>query len=247
MFRYPRIVAGLIALGSGSTVCAHEFMIIPEASRVSAGQPVTLKLTMTETWIRPDRMPPPETVSLALVDSNGSTAVPFHAAENALAATAEARKGPFLLAATMRRDRMEAPRTPEGAPPAKERMTRSETFSKAYVNLTPGETLWAKAIGTRLEIVPLSDPSGLRPGEALRVRVLFEGKPVQARVQAVYDAGGAKGHGFTVRTESDADGTATVPVDRSGLWLVRTRYGREEAHEAYMYYAGGANLVFRVE
>jgi uncharacterized GH25 family protein len=75
-----------------------------------------------------------------------------------------------------------------------------------------------RAVGLPLEIVPLKNPFALRKGDALPVRVLFQGKPLpEANVgwQAPGD-GTARGY---VRT--DAAGEALVPLGRTGLLTLR--------------------------
>ncbi len=50
-----------------------------------------------------------------------------------------------------------------------------------------------------------------------------------------------------MKTTSGADGLASIPVDRGGLWLVRARYGLDESRDGYVRYNGAANLVFTVD
>jgi nickel transport protein len=82
--------------------------------------------------------------------------------------------------------------------------------------LTGIETPWDKILGHELEIVPLSDPLTVKPGETLRLRVLFRGKPLPAgKIE--------RGDGVTVVAEADiprfttdTDGVAEVPIVKSG-------------------------------
>lgn len=225
----------------------HEFMVLPASATAPSGEALSVDLTMTETWIQPDRVPPLEMVTLERIDETGRTAVPVSPAAKALRANVSVSAEPFLMAARMRRDRIEAPRASKDNEKPEERMTRSETFSKAYVNLTDKSNFWAQPVGTRLEIVPLANPGALKTGDTLAVKILFEGSPVAGRVQATFDGKGAEGHGFAVRTESGADGVARIALTHPGRWLIRARHGLDEAREGYAYYAGGANLVFEVE
>ncbi|MBV8925833.1 MAG: DUF4198 domain-containing protein [Bradyrhizobium sp.] len=75
-------------------------------------------------------------------------------------------------------------------------------------------------VGHDIEIVPLADPAAIKPGDSLRVRVLFHGKPL---------AGGEveRGDGTTIVAEqeiprftTDTNGVATIPVVRSGSHLL---------------------------
>lgn len=98
------------------------------------------------------------------------------------------------------------------------------------------------ATGQTLDLIPLSDPRELKKGSGFEVSVAYQGKPLaDAQVRAVY-AGfevkeektaahqgktahqkGKHGH-YTVETVTDADGVATIPVDRSGHWLIVLSY-----------------------
>jgi nickel transport protein len=89
----------------------------------------------------------------------------------------------------------------------------SVKFGKA---LTGPDAPWDKVLGHELEIVPLSDPLSVKPGETLRLRVLFRGKPLSAgKIE--------RGDGVTVvpeadipRFTTDSDGVAEVPIVKSG-------------------------------
>ena len=72
-----------------------------------------------------------------------------------------------------------------------------------------------------LEIIPERSTCGLKEGDSLTVRVLLEGKPiVGAHLAAGYE--GPTGHNYPVNVLTDAQGRATVKLDRTGAWYVRT-------------------------
>jgi uncharacterized GH25 family protein len=89
----------------------------------------------------------------------------------------------------------------------------SVKFGKA---LTGPGALWDKVLGHELEIVPLSDPLTVAPGQTLRLRVLFRGKPLPGgKVE--------RGDGVTVVAEddiprftTDSDGVAAIPIVKAG-------------------------------
>ncbi|MCL6480138.1 MAG: DUF4198 domain-containing protein [Firmicutes bacterium] len=77
------------------------------------------------------------------------------------------------------------------------------------------------AQGLWLEIVPTRELCGIRVGEAVSFQVLFEGRPLGGvRLAAGY--AGVTGHRYPVWLVTDADGKATVRLDRPGAWFVRT-------------------------
>jgi uncharacterized GH25 family protein len=100
-----------------------------------------------------------------------------------------------------------------------------------------------RVVGLPLEIVPLKSPFGLKKGDALLVRVLFQGKPLaEANVgwQAPGD-GTARGY---VRT--DAAGEALVPVPRTGLVTLRLTHMTRPNLPEYEWESFWTTLTFRL-
>ena len=120
--------------------------------------------------------------------------------------------------------------------PGRERYRRYvKTLVRADAAAQPGTVATAAApvakdmthairAGQRLELVPLSDPLTMAPGDALGVQVLFEGAPLAgALVKAWHkgDAGGKReGQTVIVRATTSADGQVTVNLPYAGPWMV---------------------------
>lgn len=82
------------------------------------------------------------------------------------------------------------------------------------------DSVYAKGDGLWLEIIPEKSPCGLRVGDSLTVRVLFEGKPLaSAHLAAGYE--GVTGHKYPVWTSTDKQGRASIKLDRPGAWFAR--------------------------
>ena len=79
-----------------------------------------------------------------------------------------------------------------------------------------GDRAWAEPLGLRLEIMPERDPTALRVGDDLPVRVLHGGKPF-ARFTVAFVAAGEKKEHLTI---TDAEGRAHAVLDTAGAWLV---------------------------
>ncbi|MCU0245037.1 MAG: DUF4198 domain-containing protein [Bryobacter sp.] len=72
---------------------------------------------------------------------------------------------------------------------------------------------WKTVLGLPIEFVPETDPSQLRPGSQLPVRVLWRGKPAAGlQVEKAWEGG----HAIVGRT--DAQGRITVPLEQKGRW-----------------------------
>ena len=76
-----------------------------------------------------------------------------------------------------------------------------------------------KPLGLPLEIVPLTDPISRKVGDSLKVRVLFDGKPLADANLGWDDPGDGIDPAGTART--DAKGEALIPIARAGLMTIR--------------------------
>jgi ketosteroid isomerase-like protein len=97
--------------------------------------------------------------------------------------------------------------------------------------------------------VPLHDPAALRAGDTLRVRLLYNGRPLAAmhlHAGTAPDSGGPK----DLSLETNGEGIAFIPVASTGLWNVRTlhivpataRSGADwDAHFATLVFAVGGS------
>ena len=75
---------------------------------------------------------------------------------------------------------------------------------------------WARALGAPLEIVPERDPTKLRAGDRLSVRVLREGAPLQNFALNFTTADDSRDHVMF----TDLAGRAEITLDAAALWLV---------------------------
>lgn len=124
-----------------------------------------------------------------------------------------------------------------------------ELYSR-YAKLIVGDAEDAtRPLGHELEIVPEKNPSQLKPGETLLVRILFHGQPLSGvRVSAVYEGAEPKGHEFPVTAETDEQGRARLRLDRSGLWYARLIHMVPAENERDADWRSFfATLTFRVE
>jgi uncharacterized GH25 family protein len=104
-----------------------------------------------------------------------------------------------------------------------------------------------------LEVIFLKDPSNLKKGDSLPIRVLFEGKPLAGislnAKYAGYDkeaSGDGHGHGpsekhYPVETITDNQGEAAFTPETSGHWIIllshRTPYPDTGTCDEYMFNA----------
>ena len=85
---------------------------------------------------------------------------------------------------------------------------------------------YAVRAGQQLELVPLSDPLTMAPGDALGVQVLLDGAPLAGALVKAWNKGGAgasgqrEGQTVIVRATTSADGQVTVNLPYAGAWMV---------------------------
>ncbi|HEY2898744.1 MAG TPA: DUF4198 domain-containing protein, partial [Gemmatimonadaceae bacterium] len=108
---------------------------------------------------------------------------------------------------------------------AKQKWTESYTkHAMTFVRVAPAKSdsawiadkSWTRPLGLALEIVPERDPTALRAGDTLVVRVLRHGVPVSGFSVGAIREGRSKAIFF----HTDAAGRAGVIVDADGRWLL---------------------------
>ena len=104
--------------------------------------------------------------------------------------------------------------------PGREKYTR---FLKAFVQV--GSKLtdhYSKPLGQRIEIIPQSNPYQLKAGDQLKVKVLFDGKPLAgATAMATYDTFTKEHDVYAHTLTTGNDGTIQVPISKDGIWMIR--------------------------
>lgn len=99
-----------------------------------------------------------------------------------------------------------------GEGPVKEIYSRC---AKSLLRVGEGSSGYDRALGLELELVPEKDPYSLKPGEALPVRLLYRGEPLDGALVVAMASPGSR---VAARTSG---GRASLVLDRPGLWLVK--------------------------
>lgn len=93
----------------------------------------------------------------------------------------------------------------------------SVKFAKA---VTGRDAPWDKVLGHELELVPLSDPAAVAPGQTLRVKVLFRGRPLAGVLVERGDGVTAMAEHDIPKFRSDATGIVAIPLVKAGPHLL---------------------------
>lgn len=229
------ILAAAIAAAFAPAANAHEFVAVPTAPRAAAGAMLGVEVYSTHSLLNADELERTEINRVRIVQGSTRAEVALQGDEGRklqLGRATAPGAGTFIVSG--HRLPLVFATTPRGSQPGSRldhadaiRAARTEKFSKALVNLAPGDQGFAAVVGDRLEIVPIANPATLRVGEELPVRVLFEGQPLGATVFATYQGFTTRPDTYAYVTQAAADGTAFIRITAPGLWLVRVENRRQ--------------------
>ncbi len=120
-----------------------------------------------------------------------------------------------------------------------------ESYAK-FAKVIIDNKAFGMAVGQKLEIVLQSNPSELEVKGKLKVKALFDGKPIadlrlSAGAEHLHD-GSYSSHAWT-----GEDGLAELEIVENGLWFVRTHFIRPHSNVAdFDWESFWASVTFRV-
>ena len=127
-------------------------------------------------------------------------------------------------------------------------ITRTDTkHAKTIIEVgSGGPRTFGRKSGQMIEFIPLSDPYQVRPGETLKARLELKGEPlpgvsVHASVPAPEDT--MQKAEPDLHLVTDAAGNVSIPIRKTGLWLIRTIHVVEAKRGSWETH--WASLVFR--
>ncbi len=98
-----------------------------------------------------------------------------------------------------------------------------QQFAKAILKSGNPSRGFDRAVGFKMELIPLEDPSGLKSGDFIRLRVLFRGRPLPfVPVYATYE-GFSTRDDYAFATETDEKGIAEIRILHWGRWMVKAQ------------------------
>ena len=121
-------------------------------------------------------------------------------------------------------------------------------YAKAIVDVgkSEGKNL-TKPVGHTLEIVPLEDPAGLREGDYMPVKVLYNNEPLKTELYATY-VGFSTENAWAYTTKTNKQGMGRIKMLKSGIWLIKAGhtvpYSDPDECDQYSY---SATLTFEVK
>jgi uncharacterized GH25 family protein len=220
----------LLGLLAASAIRAHDFWIEPSSFRPAPGERVAVRLRVGE-GLKGDPVPrnPGRIERFAAVGPTGETEVTGIAGSDPAGWTVPAGPGLHWLVfdsnhasveqtgskfdAYLGEEGLERIRElQKGTGPVKEIYSRC---AKSLLRVGDGSSGYDRELGLELELIPEKDPYSLKPGEALPLRLLYRGKPLDGALVVGIASPDAK---ISART---AGGRASLILDRPGLWLIK--------------------------
>lgn len=268
--RFIVVVAAAAALGATSMMHAHDFFLVPMSFPFAAGGDVEVLAQSSSRF--PTSVGPIAQARIAkavMIGAEGESALTDFAVRGSSLVLRGRPAGTGQRIVAVDLVSRSARQTPsafldwlrlEGAAHAAthiahgaslqglDSLTRTDTkHAKTIIDVgSGGARSFSRSSGQMIEFIPLSDPAGLRVGDVLRARLTFKGQPlpsiaVHASVPAPADTA-LKGEP-DVELVADASGVVSLPVRKTGLWLIRTIHVVESARGQWETH--WASLVFK--
>ena len=257
-------LAGFVGLAPAERAVAHDTWLAPRLYRVGVGVLVLFDLTSHDAFPALDHAVAPDRIARSGLRLGGKTTslpVVRRGAKSLELQASFATAGIALAFVELKPRRLEllADKVAEylkdiggGAGVADDeasrpphRRWREEYRKLAKTILRAGEAddgAWAEPLGLDLELVPESDPTRLRPGDTLRLRLLEGGRPRPGLPVACANA--ARG-GRTFAT-TDAEGRIALRLEHPGPWLLAATVLRRVDRADVEWQSDFATLTFAV-
>lgn len=232
-----RVVAAALVLLSG-VAGAHDTWLMPGAWAAATSKGATVELTSAGSFPKPELAVSPDRLVQIKVRSGGKTQdiTDIKEGKSTLEALLPAAP-PGVATIWMESKPRSIELTPDQVTHYLEEIGAAETIgtewlkqpeprkwresyrklAKTYVLLGPTtDQSWSVPVGLSLELIPESDPTSLRVGDRLAVRVLHNGAPLAGVAVYSQAAGEKPSPGM-----SDSQGRVTISLGKAGAWLVR--------------------------
>jgi uncharacterized GH25 family protein len=236
-------IAGFVSiLFLSISAFAHDYWLEPDAFIVKPGQQVIVRMFLGEHLVSEEERPFKElaNVRFELFSNDGRSDLASRAQddETPVAKLDLKKSGTYLVAMerkpqsiSIEADRFTNYLKEEGLDAiVRERESRGETgtegreryrrFLKTLILVgDKRDDVFKTIVGHELEVVPAGNPYDAKPGDTLKLTVLFQGKPLTGATVFAHNRDNGKVSTQTLRTA--ADGTIVVKLDHPGQWLVR--------------------------
>lgn len=256
---FKGVAMAVLTLAASATMAmAHDFWIVPNAFAVAPGGSITVSGQTSSLFPTSLSAVTPDRVVSARVISADTTVHVRNASVSGTSMRLVYRppaNGQYVIGVQLApRNVRESPESfkryldLEGAPEARIRYEKAgllpaaagdsitrryAKYAKTLIEVGRGARAYTQSADHPLEFMPLDDPSTLKVGDTLRVRMMLLGKPVAdaklhagsvaLNAQTLRDTTSARqASKLDVKLETDGQGIAAFVLSRAGLWNVRT-------------------------
>ena len=230
------LVALVLTLALSSPLYAHEFVIKPNNLNPKKGDAVNSEFMAAHIFMISDEMEDPKDVEVELLQNKVKTPVAVKANPDASAkdlvgevvypadgtAWLLGRRLPQIWSQTT--DGMKAGDKKSLKDDEVLYTEKYEKFAKLLLSASPDDKTFSQPVGHLLEIVPENNPATLKVGDELKVKVLYNGKPIVTPVFASYDGFSKRENVYAYSIEPEDADEIYVKITHPGLWVVRTAY-----------------------
>ena len=237
----PRLAAvALMALACRAL--AHDYWLMPETFTPTAGSVLKAHFSDGHHYFANEELPDITKFRAFVVLPDGrELGLPFDRIESTQAAVRVplVGSGTYILGAVSTQPELwsttEKGHRAGGRAEVPDALSTSKYVKSVKTFLTLGQPSdhWGAVLGHETELVPQTNPTLLKAGDNLALKVWLQGRPAAgAEVFGVYDGfdGGDK-HEAAINAHADAQGLAQVTPDRAGVWLFYSRVERDAAPE----------------
>ncbi|SIN96944.1 DUF4198 domain-containing protein [Halodesulfovibrio marinisediminis] len=242
----------VLLLATTSFAYAHEFILVPQQwQSYHEGQKLPFSLASSHSFMRSEELEAAESVA-ASYDGSDVTLYPnkpyftwdgsVTLKSDEAAVISAHRKGEVWSKTTTGWKKGDKS-TLQGVI-----LTRKyEKFAKSILPVDGNTAKFDRTVGHLLEIVPVDNPLTACVGDDIRVKVLFDGKPVAPEnVFATYKGFTDTENTYAYTTEPYGDGIAKIHISNSGLWMVRVQHVAEGNGDKYESHIIRATLTFPI-
>ncbi|MFW5499047.1 MULTISPECIES: DUF4198 domain-containing protein [unclassified Maridesulfovibrio] len=250
------VLSCLLAVLCCSTAFAHEFIIKPVQFTAEKDHVVPFSVVSAHVFMISEEMEPINEVKADLI--LGGKTTPLKLAENEMLMTLDGQltpkaEGTAIIAG--HRNGIIWTQTTQGWKQQSKKGLKGvigsgkyEKFCKTLITVGKADGSYKKAVGHKLEIMPMSDPTQAKVGDEIEFQTLLDGKPVSIEsMTATYDGFSMTPNTYAYFTEPYGNGLAKVKISAPGTWMVRAQYKNANPTADYDSHVMRAVLVFEVK
>jgi uncharacterized GH25 family protein len=231
-----RVTAFICLLACAGASIAHAPYLLPNDFELDQRDHVSVQASFTEAFFIPDVAMKSDDYHVVMPDGAKLPVAPAYTRDLAVLDVATPTAGTYRISTGNRPGRIgKAELLPDGTwkffgerekPLAGAQLHDMHSITRAdvYVSVgTPTDTALALT-GQGLEFQLLTHPGRLLAGTPLKLRAVYDGKPVPGLLIEVRRGALEEGASAPVEVRTAADGGATVPLARPGIYHIMARH-----------------------